>query len=119
MANILVVDDVPEVRAHIKKTVEILGHKVVEAQNGNEGIRLIKANKFDIVILDLIMPEKGGIETLLEIKKFDKIKKIIITGMVTSGSSVLNDLVTRLGASNVLFKPFRKSELINAINCLM
>jgi len=119
MANILVVDDVPEVRANIKKNVEILGHKVIEAENGNQGIRLIKENKFDIIILDLIMPEKGGIETLLELKKYEKLKKIIITGMVSSGSAVLNDLVTRLGASNVLFKPFRKSELINAINCLI
>lgn len=116
MANILIVDDLAEVRNHIRIVAENNGHTIFEAKNGLECIKIIKENNIDLLILDILMPEKGGIETLVELKNYKDLRKILITGMHVNAPEIINDLGSRLGACSILFKPFRKNELIKAIN---
>lgn len=119
MGCILIVDDQPEVRLHMKKMIAPLGHEIYEAENGIECIKLIKEKEFDLLLLDLRMPGKNGIETLVELKNKKKLKKIIITGVVESDSDTLTEISETLGVDDMLFKPFKKDELISKINCLI
>ena len=61
MARILVVDDEELARFTIRDILETAGHEIAEAENGNEAISLQNANPFDLIITDLIMPEKEGV----------------------------------------------------------
>lgn len=114
MANILIVDDAPEVRFNLKKTLEKENHTIFEANNGIDCLNIIHNNNIDLVILDIFMPEKGGIDTLMEIKSLS-IKKIIITGMPLSESDAFYNLINHYGAQKILFKPFKKMELIDSV----
>jgi DNA-binding response OmpR family regulator len=116
MAKILIVDDSAEIRNSIKRTLEKFNHQTFEAANGIEALKLLNEIKIDLLILDIMMPAKGGIETLLEIKSFKDLKKIIITGVVLTESEAFRNLIDHYGAKKILFKPFKKQELLDTIN---
>jgi len=78
MAKILVIDDETEVRQVIGRSLERNGHEVVEALDGSEGVDLYKEKSFDIVITDIFMPVKTGLEVIQELKAFDANVKIIV-----------------------------------------
>ena len=81
MARILVIDDEELARFTLREILEAAGHEVVEAANGNEGTAFQRANPCDIVITDMIMPEKEGLETIVELKgEYPDLKIIAISG---------------------------------------
>ena len=117
MANILLVDDdAPLVKVQ-SELLRRAGHTVSVAGNGKEAMDLVADNDFDLVITDLIMPEKEGIETILELRR--KAPKIKIVAM--SGGGAWADtrdslaMARQLGASLTLAKPFSGEELIAAV----
>ena len=77
MARILVIDDEPYILLMLKKMLEKDGHEVDMALNGMEGIKLFEKNRFDLLITDIIMPEKEGLEIIMELKKENPGLKII------------------------------------------
>lgn len=115
-ACILIVDDDPAVRRVTRTLVEFLGHTTAEAVNGHEGLKMFTAIRPDVVLLDMLMPEKDGIETLRDIREIDPITPIIA---MSGGSRVDAVLCLRfasnLGAPLVLLKPFTADELSAAI----
>ncbi len=121
MANILVVEDDDQIRTLIKKMLE--GEKtysVTEAENGEKAIRLAKKTEFDLIITDIIMPEKEGIETIKEIREiYPMIKIIAISGGGRIGPYDYLDLAKRLGAKKVLEKPFDLKEMLVAVKELL
>lgn len=120
MAKILIIDDEDYIRQIIKRTIVKLGHEVFEASQGLEGIELITNNKFDLVIIDLIMPGKGGIETILELKhKYPHLNFIIVTGKIATDSDAFNNLIRQFGVKYLFQKPIRKAELCNAVTQLL
>lgn len=116
MAKILIVDDDDDVRLNLKRVLCQQGHEITEAVNGMEGMAALKKEQFDLMLLDILMPKKGGIQTLMEIKHIENLKKIIITGNVQEDSEAFPRLVSQFGARKVLFKPFKKSDLIEAVD---
>jgi len=105
--RILVIDDDEFVRAILCEVLEQWHYEVFSARNGQHGIEMIETKKPDIVITDIIMPEKEGIETILEIrKKYPGIKLVAISGS-DRGASNINylDIARNLGANNALQKP--------------
>lgn len=116
MAKILIVDDDEDVRININRILIQQGHDTTEAANGLEGINALKKESYDLMILDIIMPKKGGVQTLMETKHIKDLKKIIITGNVREDSEAFPLLVKEFGAKKILFKPFRKDELVDAVN---
>lgn len=116
MRKILVVDDVDSVRSNIARTLVNEGYEVKEASNGTECLKYLRESKYDLIILDIMMPQKGGIDTLVEIKNFKDLKKIIITGMVLPESDAFQNLVKHYGAKSILYKPFKQQQLLDAIN---
>jgi DNA-binding response OmpR family regulator len=79
MYKILVVDDEEKIRALIKKYAVFEGHEVVEAKDGMEAISICKNQDFDIIILDIMMPELDGFSTCREIRKYKTIPVIMLS----------------------------------------
>lgn len=116
MAKILVFDDEPSILLMIKKMLERAGHEVDIALNGREGMELFEKNKPDLVITDIIMPEKEGLETILELrKKNPELKIIAISGGGRIGPEGYLPSAKRLGADMVFQKPLAQKEFLQAI----
>ncbi len=120
MAAILIIDDEDLVRYSLRKVLSPLGHEITEAENGAEGLALIDQQPFDLVITDIIMPEKEGIETITELHRtHPNLKIIAISGGGRTGKKDYLRMAQRLGASHALTKPFGAEDLIEAVNdCL-
>src|SRR5438552_5036610 len=114
MANILLIDDNAGM---LKMQVEFLrhaGHAVTTAVNGKEGMSLVEKQPFDLVITDLVMPEKEGIEVIMELRrKFPALKIIAISGGGRVNPEDYLVLARKLGATKTLAKPFSGKELVD------
>ncbi len=117
MAKILIIDDEDQVRAFMRKILQHSGHEVIEASNGKMGMQLYSANPTDLIITDLIMPEKEGIETILEIKTNNPKAKIIA---ISGGGQLMAEdylcLAKGLGAVSTLSKPFSRDKMMKVVN---
>ncbi len=95
--------------------LEAEGYEVIDASDGHEGIQRYREAPTDVIITDLIMPEKEGLATIMELRRdFPDAKIIAISG---GGKGMLDFLpvATKLGAQRVLSKPFERDELLGAI----
>jgi YesN/AraC family two-component response regulator len=118
--TILIVDDIEFVRKSIRSILTGKGYTVLEAVNGMEAVKIVKDAKVDLLITDVVMPVKGGIETLLEYKQeLENVKKIIITGEVSKNTDAFVNLASALGVKNILYKPFEKEELLASVKSLI
>jgi len=120
MARILVIDDDATIRLSLKLALEDVGHHVEEAANGLKGIDQFRANPADLVVTDIFMPEKEGMELIDEIKRDRPETKII----AISGGGRMNpdDYLTiarRLGADRTLLKPFDIDLLLDTVDALL
>jgi DNA-binding NtrC family response regulator len=117
MANILIIDDEDFIRSKVRKVLERDSHTVTEASGGIEGKHLIEDNQYDLIILDIIMPDKGGIDILLEEQhQMNSVKVILMTGQFPEDTSGLNFMTRHLHVNDILYKPFRKQELLDAVS---
>ncbi len=121
MARILVIDDEQDIRFLIEKFLVRDGHEVDQAENGKQAMKLIEVNNYDLLITDVVMPEKDGIEVLNELQEHaTRIKTIVISGGGARGN-IENYLVMAklLGADWVLPKPLDFSKLQIAVNDIL
>jgi len=124
VAKILIIDDDPSMRRTVSRILARAGHEVIEAPDGLEGVELFRRNHPDIVVTDIVMPKKEGIETILELRRENPLTLILaISGGATllGGSAPLDylDLAKGLGADAVLAKPFRAPDLLQEIDNLL
>ena len=116
MARILVIDDEELVRFTVKQALEKAGHEVVEAADGNDGIEIYRQSPVDLIITDIIMPQKEGVETIVELRREDPDVKIIaIFGGGRTGNTDYLEMAKKFGARRVLRKPFGRQELLAAV----
>lgn len=120
MEKILVIDDDEVVRMVIVRVLERHGYRVVSAEDGRRGLAVFHAEKPDLVITDMIMPEREGIETIREICRERPDAKIIaISGGGRIGSADFLAMAMKLGATDVLAKPFEPAQLLGCVaRCL-
>ena len=129
MARILVVDDEPEIRDLCAVTLREAGHLVVLADNGQSALDIHRIAPQDVVLLDMFMPIKDGLETLTELKKNVRPPKVIavsagwrVTGRrgtaQTAPRDVLDD-AQKQGAYAILHKPFDPDELVRTVQSLL
>jgi DNA-binding NtrC family response regulator len=120
MARILLIDDDESVRTILYLTLVHAGHDVVEARNGREGLDLFRQGGVDLVITDIVMPEKEGFEVLMKIQKRNPALKIIaISGGGLHNAAHYLHTAKLLGAAKVLAKPFSNESLMAAVNELL
>ena len=108
--TVFIVDDDEAIRKCLKDYFELEGFLVIEAKNGFEVERYLKLKKPDYLLLDLFMPEKDGIEMILELKD----EGINIIAM--SGNPAFLDIAVQLGANSSILKPFSFSTLKKLIS---
>jgi two-component system chemotaxis response regulator CheY len=115
MANVMIADDSESVRATLRDMVEAGKHKVVaEAVDGIDALEKFNSIKPDVLLLDVAMPKKDGIETLIELMKNDSKPKVI---MITAHDDM--DLIQnciKVGALAYITKPFNTDDILNAIS---
>jgi DNA-binding response OmpR family regulator len=120
MATVLVIDDDQQIRRMVVRVLARDNHEVIEAGDGQEGLRLFNARRPALVITDILMPEKEGIETIREIRAVaPRVPILAMSGGGTSKTMVFLDSAKALGADAALSKPFRADELIDAVNKLL
>lgn len=117
MAKILVIDDDVEIRRVIRRELEHHGHEVTEADDGASGVRVYHDCPSDLVITDIIMPEKDGLELMIELRRqYPELKFIAISG---GGRHALLDYLPaaeRLGATRCVKKPISAVEFVNIVH---
>lgn len=118
MARILLIEDDESIRPLLEATLEREGHAVTSAINGQDGVAKFKPGEFDLIITDLVMPEKEGIEVLQDVRSRDKTVKALAMsgGGKFGGSDTYLRLASLLGAGKVLAKPFTPTQFIDAVN---
>jgi CheY-like chemotaxis protein len=116
LAHILVVDDDPTIRSNTARVLTRNGHTIAEAGSSDEAMALIAQGSIDLVIMDVVMPEKGGIEAMMEIhSRYPDIPAVIMSGKVPLGNDAIDGLMSRYGSRAVLSKPFTGDELLSAV----
>ena len=120
MARVLVIDDDQSVRQVMAKILEHHGHEVDQAEEGEEGLELVRTRAYALVVTDLVMPGKEGIETILDIRsEFPDLPILAVSGGISvSKTGPLMD-AAQLGANDTLAKPFTTGELMGAVNALL
>lgn len=120
MALILIVDDDVHVQLALRQIVESAGHRVIEAENGEDAVALFDEFHPDLVITDVFMPQVDGIETIRTIRRRAPGAKIIaVSGGFLSGAWNHLDSAVTLGADLALHKPFLARDLLLAIAQLL
>jgi DNA-binding response OmpR family regulator len=117
MAKLLLVDDNQDLLGMQGEFLRMSGHEVETAVNGEEALAQAARAKFDLVITDIIMPSKDGIEVIVALRKSQPSAKII----AISGGGRLNakdylSIAQKLGAAATLAKPFSGSELVATVD---
>lgn len=121
VASILVIDDDANIRALLRRWLERDGYSVIEAEDGEVGIRVFREHLPEVVITDIIMPHKEGLETIMDLhREFPGAQIIAISGggKVMSGNACLH-LASRLGAVRAFSKPLEMPKLLEAIRELL
>ena len=120
MARVLIIDDEPHILLMVKKMLERAGYEVDLASNGSEGLKLFERIQPDLVITDIIMPEKEGLETIREMRRQSKDLKIIA---MSGGGKISADnyLETAkiFGAARIMEKPFSQNLLLSYVEDLL
>lgn len=115
--SILIVDDDAPIRSVLRRKLEQYQYDVCEAADGNEAIRALETTRFDLVITDIIMPEKDGIETICFLRlKQPEVKIIAISA---PSNQLFLESARGLGAERVFTKPLKLAELADAVQELL
>ena len=116
MARILIIDDEPQIRSMLTLMLEREGYEVVEASDGVAGIKLYRQNPADLIITDLIMPNKDGIGMIIDLKKeFPDVKIIAMSGGGLNKPDGYLKGAKKLGAACTLTKPIDREEMLRAV----
>lgn len=120
MNRILVIDDDAPFRSVLEQMLTRAGYEVATAGNGREGLELQRKAPAPLVITDLIMPEKEGMETIIELRRdFPETKIIAISGGGRHGSQDFLPIAQKLGAVRTLEKPFSREHLLEAVTAVL
>ena len=120
MSNVLVIDDDPVSRDIVRDLLEGEEHVVVEAGTSEEGIVIYKQGEFDLVVADLYMPEKGGLDVIGKLVGADPdAKVIVVSGIDLREKLDIFQLARQLGAFQTLSKPIQPGVFLEAVSAAL
>jgi len=120
MKRILVIEDDGNIRNMLRLSLEALGYAVTEAGDGSQGLESYRASPADLVLTDLVMPEKEGLETIRELRKTNpQVKIIAMSGGSRSKAGENLKMAKVFGATALISKPFEISKLAQTIADLL
>ena len=113
VGRILVVDDEPIIREVLQEILTREGHALTMAPDAESGLKALQEGEYDLVLLDLMLPGMGGLETLKEIRELDP---DLVVVMVTAYGSVETAVqAMRMGAHDYLTKPFKNEDVLRTL----
>ena len=116
--KILIVDDAAFMRMMIKDTLKSSGYEnIIEAADGEQAIQTYKNEKPDLVIMDITMPNKNGLDALKEIRKMDPNAVIVMCSAMGQESMVVEAI--RNGAKDFIVKPFKSERIIKTVQSII
>ena len=116
MIRILVVDDEEAIRYLVKRPLEEAGYVVDEAQDGEEALARLRQEHYDVMLLDVVMPNKGGIEVLMDLSNEQPgLKVILVTGRARVEADPFQNLIDKLGVQTVLEKPIDPETILSTV----
>jgi len=117
MVTILIVDDEAQFRKMLRQMLERAGYEVMEAADGKEGEKLYRLFQPSLMITDIFMPEKEGLETIMQtVREFPDAKIIAMSGGGREGDDLFLRHAKQFGADRVLKKPFERQELLQTVS---
>ncbi len=120
MAKILVIDDDEQVLDMLYESLTREGFDVLKASNGEQGLRIYRQEPVDLIITDILMPEKEGIETIIELRQdFPDVKIIAMSGGGRIGTKDYLHLAKIFGVQRTFTKPVAREQLLDAIKELL
>lgn len=120
MADILIVDDDEAFRDMLFKALERAGHHVRAASDGNVALQFYSSDPSDLVILDIVMPEREGTDTIMALRRLEPTVKIVAMsggGLTNAGLNL--KVARKLGARRTLQKPFTLKEMLDAVTAVL
>ena len=116
MKKILVIDDDAMVRLTLSRLLYRAGYDVVTAADGERGLTMLRAEQPSVVITDMMMPERDGVETIIKIKQeWPQIKIVAISGGARHGNRDILLTARNMGADDAIAKPFDADELLRSV----
>ena len=125
MAQILIIDDDDQLRRMMRQMLEGAGHTVTEAGDGHRGFEAFKADPSDLVVTNLFMPERDGLELIKAVRAVGDVPIVLVSGAgapgapSTSYASNMFRIAEKFGASRVLQKPFDRDALVGTVSDLL
>ena len=117
MATVMIVDDDQQIRKLLGLMLANAGYHILVASNGVEAVKAYKEQPSDIVLTDIIMPEKDGIETIRDLKGINPDVQIIaISGGGLGNPDLYLDMAEKMGAAATIMKPIDRNELLSTID---
>lgn len=114
--TVLIIEDDSSLRDSLHRTLRRKGYTILEAEEGGAGVILLRTHPVDVVLIDIFMPGKEGIETIREIRRMcHDVKVIAMSGGGEKGYIDVLRVAKSLGCHHTLEKPFSEKDLINAI----
>jgi CheY-like chemotaxis protein len=120
MAKILVVDDDEQICAIVSRLLQDAGHEVTAVMKAAQAVPKLRNHTFDLLLVDLVMPKRGGIDLIMEVRaQQNDIPIIVMSGQIPVGGESVSRLVGRYGAAATLSKPFSADELNAAVSSVL
>jgi CheY-like chemotaxis protein len=120
VTEILLIDDMAGVRRAVTAMLKRAGHSVTTAENGDQGLELIRARRFDLVITDMLMPGSDGADVLSHLSSLPNRPRVIAISGGGAGLSAESALrLARIKADAFLAKPFESEDLLAAVDKLL
>ena len=117
MAKILIVDDEEQLRDVLRCVLQDEGHEIVEAADGYAALEQFRQTPTELVITDIVMPDKEGLETIIDLKRTNPSVRIIaMSGGGRNSPHDYLDMAKKLGATEVIAKPFSIDEFLMCVN---
>ncbi|MBN1875194.1 MAG: response regulator [Anaerolineae bacterium] len=113
MAKILIVDDSLFIRGHLARLLIKHGHEIVTADDGVKAVRVYEQANPDLVIMDITMPQKNGLEALADIRRFDPTARVIMLTALDQPAAATMSI--QLGAKDFLPKPIDQEKLLSVL----
>ena len=112
--KILIVDDEPDFVEMLKMRLQSKGYEVIYAFNGNEGLKKTEDHRPDVILLDIMMPQKDGYTMLNELKRNEELCRTPV--IVVTAKPGMKDLFEIEGVKDYILKPFEAEDLLLRIN---
>jgi len=115
MARILVVDDEPLLRRTLRAILERAGHEVLEAVDGAKALNVFVESHPDLVLIDMVMPNREGAETIVDLRAAGCVPIIAMSGAGGDSGALYLRIAAEVGADRTLAKPIRAAALLEAV----